>query len=159
MKNRHEAMKVIGTVERIIEYSDGRKEISEIKNTILRKGREALSNSLANSIGSTYEYYINRMLFGDGGTSGGTLKYVDTQRTGLFGITRASKPVISNVDPNIPSQVIFTSVLTFDDANGYSLNEMALQMANGDLYSMVTFADLSKTSLMQITFNWRLSFV
>jgi len=159
MKNRHEAMKVIGTVERIIEYSDGRKEISEIKNTILRKGREALSNSLANSIGSTYEFYINRMLFGDGGTSGGTLKYVDTQRTGLFGITRASKPVISNVDPNIPSQVIFTSVLTFDDANGYSLNEMALQMANGDLYSMVTFADLSKTSLMQITFNWRLSFV
>jgi hypothetical protein len=99
------------------------------------------------------------MLFGDGGTSGGTLKYVDTQRTGLFGITRASKPVISQIDPNIPSQVVFTSVLTFDDANGYALNEMALQMSNGDLYSMVTFADLNKTSSMQITFNWRLSFV
>ena len=157
--NRHEAMKVIGIVERVIEYSDGHKEISEIKNTILRKGREALSNSLANNVGGTYNYFINRMIFGDGGTSGGTLKYVDTQRTGLFGITRASKPVISSVDPNIPSQVIFTSVLTFDDANGFSLNEMALQMANGDLYSMVTFADLNKTSLMQITFNWRLSFV
>jgi hypothetical protein len=159
MTNQHEAMTVVGVVERIIEYKDGSKEVSEIKNTILRKGREALAKSLANSIGSTYDYFINRMLFGDGGTSGGTLKYVDTQRTGLFGITRASKPVISQIDPNIPSQVVFTSVLTFDDANGYALNEMALQMSNGDLYSMVTFADLNKTSSMQITFNWRLSFV
>jgi len=159
MINQHEAMTVIGVVERIIEYKDGSKEVSEIKNTILRKGREALSKSLANIIGSTYDYFINRMLFGDGGTSGGNLKSVDTQRTGLFGITRSSKPVISQVDPNIPSQVVFTSVLTFDDANGYALNEMALQMANGDLYSMVTFADLNKTSSMQITFNWRLSFV
>ena len=128
MTNQHEAMTVVGVVERIIEYKDGSKEVSEIKNTILRKGREALAKSLANSIGSTYDYFINRMLFGDGGTSGGTLKYVDTQRTGLFGITRASKPVISQIDPNIPSQVVFTSVLTFDDANGYALNEMALQM-------------------------------
>ena len=99
------------------------------------------------------------MLFGDGGTSGGTFKTVETQRNGLFGITRASKPVISTVDPSIQTQVVFTSVLTFDDANGFALNEMALQMANGDLYSMVTFADLNKTSNIQVTFNWRLSFV
>lgn len=157
--NHHEPLQVIGTVERIVEHLDGRTERSQVRNTILRLGREALSKSLANNISSTYDYYVNRMIFGDGGTSGGTLKYVDTQRTGLFGITRASKPVIASVDPNIPSQVVFTSVLTFDDANGYALNEMALQMANGDLYSMVTFADLNKTSSMQITFNWRLSFV
>ena len=157
--NHHEPLQVIGTVERIVEHLDGTIERSEVRNTILRLGREALSKSLANSISSTYDYYINRMIFGDGGTSGGTLKYVDTQRTALFGITRASKPVIASVDPNIPSQVVFTSVLTFDDANGYALNEMALQMANGDLYSMVTFSDLNKTSSMQITFNWRLSFV
>lgn len=157
--NHHEPLQVVGTVERIITHLDGRVERDEIKNTILKLGREALAKSLANSISSTYDYYINRMIFGDGGTSGGTLKYVDTQRTGLFGITRASKPVISTVDPTISSQVVFTSVLSFDDANGYALNEMALQMANGDLYSMVTFADLNKTASMQITFNWRLSFV
>jgi hypothetical protein len=159
MKELHEPLKVIGTVERVIEYSDGSKEVSEVRNTILRKGREALASSLANSIGSTYNFYINKMIFGDGGTSGGTLKVVDSSRTGLFGVTRASKPVISSVDTNMPSQVVFTSVLSFDDANGYAINEMALQMSNGDLYSMVNFADLNKTSSMQITFNWRLSFV
>lgn len=161
MKDIHEPLKVIGTVERIIEYKDGIKEteVTEIKNTVLRTGREALAKSLANDVSSVYNYFINRMLFGDGGTSGGSLKSVDTQRTGLFGITRASKPVIATVDPNLTTQVVFTSVLTFDDANGYAINEMALQLASGDLYSMVTFADLNKTSSMQITFNWRLSFV
>ena len=87
------------------------------------------------------------------------VKYVDSQRNGLFGITRASKSIIAQVDPNIPSQVVFTAVLSFDDANGYALNEMALQMSNGDLYSMVTFLDLNKTDQMQITWNWRISFV
>ena len=161
MKDIHEPLKVIGTVERIIEYKDGIKEteVTEIKNTVLRTGREALAKSLANDVSSVYNYFINRMLFGDGGTSGCSLKSVDTQRTGLFGITRASKPVIATVDPNLTTQVVFTSVLTFDDANGYAINEMALQLASGDLYSMVTFADLNKTSSMQITFNWRLSFV
>lgn len=159
MTELHEPLKVIGIVERIIEYSDGRKEVSEVKNTILRKGREALASSLANSIGATYTFYINRMIFGDGGTAGGTLKVVDSARTALFGVTRAGKPVISSVDPNIPSQVVFTSVLSFDDANGYAINEMALQMSNSELYSMVAFADLNKTSSMQITFNWRLSFI
>ena len=159
MNNIHEPVKVIGTVQRIIEYKDGTKEVFEYKNTVLRNGREALARSLANDVSDIYEYYINRMLFGDGGTSGGTFKTVETQRNGLFGITRASKPVISTVDPSIQTQVVFTSVPTFDDANGFALNEMALQMANGDLYSMVTFADLNKTSNIQVTFNWRLSFV
>jgi hypothetical protein len=39
------------------------------------------------------------------------------------------------------------------------LNEMALQMANGDLYSMVSFPDLTKTSEMSIIWNWTLSFI
>jgi hypothetical protein len=77
----------------------------------------------------------------------------------LFGVTRVSKPVISTIDPNISSQVIFTSVITKEEGNGYPLNEMALKMANDDLYSMVTFPDLNKTNSMQIVFNWRISFV
>jgi len=159
MIEEHDPVTIKGVVQMITEFSDGTKETREFPNTILRKGREALARSLANDVGSSYEYFISRMLFGDGGTSGGTLKSVETQRNGLFGITRSSKPVISHVDANISSQAIFTSVLTFDDANGYAINEMALQMSNGDLYSMVTFADLNKTEVMQVTFNWRLSFV
>ena len=159
MIEEHDPVTIKGVVQMITEFRDGTKETREFPNTILRKGREALARSLANDVGSSYEYFISRMLFGDGGTSGGTLKNVETQRNGLFGITRASKPVISHVDANISSQAIFTSVLTFDDANGYAINEMALQMSNGDLYSMVTFADLNQTEVMQVTFNWRLSFV
>jgi hypothetical protein len=34
-----------------------------------------------------------------------------------------------------------------------------LVMANGTYYSMVTFGDLVKTNLMQITFNWRINLV
>ena len=154
-----EPIKTHGYVTAKIDYKDGRKETIEFKNTILRKGREALAKSLANDLGDTYQFYVNRMLFGDGGTAGGVVKYVDSQRNGLFGITRASKSIIAQVDPNIPSQVVFTAVLSFNDANGYALNEMALQMSNGDLYSMVTFLDLNKTDQMQITWNWRISFV
>ena len=128
-------------------------------NTVLRKGREALASSLANVLTGSYDYYIARMLFGDGGTSGSVPKYVATERNGLFGITRASKPVIATLDPNLPTQVLFTSILDYDEANGYTLNEMALQMNTGNLYSMATFADLSKTASIQITWSWRISFV
>ena len=154
-----EGLKACGYVKCVIDYDNGDQKTIEFPNTVLTKGREALSASLARKIGENYNFYINRMLFGDGGATNGSTKYVSSDRNGLFGITRASRPVIATVDPNIPSQVIFTSVLTFNDANGYVLNEMALQMATGDLYSMVTFPDLTKTSQMQITWSWRLSFV
>jgi hypothetical protein len=159
MKEVNEGLKPCGFVQGIIEYDTGEKKIIEFPNTVLARGREALAASLANELGTSYNFYINRMLFGDGGTAAGSTKYVSSDRNGLFGITQASKPVISVVDPNIPSQVIFTSVIAFSEANGVALNEMALQMATGDLYSMVTFPDLNKTSSMQLTFNWRLSFV
>ena len=122
-------------------------------------GRQALAKSLANDIGDVYEFYITRMLFGDGGTTGGVKKFVNASRTGLFGTTRLSKPVVSNVDTTIPEQVILTSVIAFDELVGIAINEMALLMANGSLYSLTTFPDLSKTSNMQITFNWRLNFI
>lgn len=152
-------IKTKGDVEGFILYKDGRKEKIEFHNTVLRKGREALASSLANNIGDTYDFYISRMLFGDGGTSSGIPKFVNTERNGLFGFTRAVKPVIATIDPNLQSQVILTSILDYDEAVGFTLNEMALQMNNGDLYSMSTFADLNKTSLMQITWNWKISFI
>lgn len=152
-------IKTKGHVQLIVEDRSGSQKIIEFPNTILRKGREAIAASLANEVEEVYNFYIHRMLFGDGGTSGGQTRFVNTSRNGLFGITRASKPVIASIDPNIPSQVIFTSVVTFSEANGYTLNEMALQMSSGDLYSMVTFPDLTKTEQLQLVFNWRISVV
>lgn len=157
--NINEGLAAKGHVQAVIEYKTGEKEIIEFPNTVLTNGRQALAACLANEIGDQFDFYISRMLFGDGGTAGGATKYVNASRNGLFGVTRAAKPVIATIDPNISTQVIFTSVIPYDEANGYALNEMALKMANDDIYSMVTFADINKTSQMQITWNWRLSFV
>jgi hypothetical protein len=149
----------LGDVEIIQEWKDGRRDSFDVHNTILLTGRRALCKSLGNQIGESYQFYITRMLFGDGGTQSGVKKYVNAGREGLFGVTRLSKPVIASIDGSIPTQVILTSVITFDEIIGVTLNEMALQMANGELYSMTTFADLNKTADMQITFNWRLNFI
>lgn len=159
MKTEESNLKCYGHVFARIEHLNGKVEEIDFKNTILRGGREALAASLANNVSNPYDFYISRMLFGDGGYTGGQTKYVETSRNGLFGITRASKSVIASIDSNLGTQVTFTSVLTYSDANGYALNEMALQMNNGKLYSMVTFPDLSKTDNIQIVWNWRLSFV
>jgi hypothetical protein len=160
MTSFNNSIKTRGDVQMIISYNNGEKKIIEFPNTVLYKGREALAASLANRFSGNYDFYINRMIFGTGGTAGGTVKYVDAGRNGLFsGSPVSSKPVISAVDPNVPSQVIITSVLTTSDAVGQTLNEMALQMATGNLYSMVTFPDLTKTDQMSIIWNWTLSFI
>lgn len=152
-------IKCIGWVEALVEYRDGTTKKLSFKNSVLRKGRAALASSLANSYGDSFNYYISRMVFGDGGTTAGTTKEVNSNRNGLFGLTRGSKPVISSVDPTTPTKAIFTSVLTFNDANGFALNEMGLMMNNGDMYSMSTFPDLSKNEQMQITWSWNINFV
>jgi hypothetical protein len=149
-----------GFVNALIEYKDGKNIELAFPNVVLRTGREALVKTLTNSIGTEYtNLFVTRMIFGDGGTLGGQVRIVDAAQAGLFGITRASKAVIGQVNPNNLTQAIFTSVLTYDDANGYTLNEMALVLNDASLYSMVTFADLTKTSNMQITWNWSISLI
>lgn len=149
-----------GDVKIVLENNKKDSQVIEFRNTILRTGREALALSLANRVGDDFDFFINRMLFGDGGTTGaGAPKIVDAERNGLFGSTRVSKPVIANIDPNNSAQVIFTSVLPYGEGNGFTLNEMALQMHSGDLYSMATFPGITKTPQMQVTFHWRLSFI
>ena len=155
-----------GDIQMIVETKGGL-EVVEFRNTILRTGREALALSLANRTGGDFDFFVSRMLFGDEGSISGVPKAVPTDRTALFGTTRANKPVVANIDPNSGSQVTFTSVVSYDEGNGFNLNEMALQLHGSvsygndrpSLYSMATFPGISKTSLMQLTFNWRISFI
>ena len=148
-----------GTIQGKIEYKNGNKEFINFNNAILRTGRAALALALSNRVGDDFDFFISKMIFGDGGTNGGVPKQVGDERSGLFGSARVIRPVISNIDTNNETQVIFTSVIPFDEGNGFELNEMALQLNNGDFYSMATFPGISKTSGMQITWNWRLSFI
>jgi hypothetical protein len=146
----------LGSVSGKIIDKNGTEKVIDFKNAVLAGGRAELVKVLANSIGS-YEQFVSRMIFGDNGVDGTTLRYVNQDRTGLFGITRASKTVSASIDNSNPTQVIFTSVLGFSDANGYSLSEMGLVLNNDVLYSMATFSPLSKTSDIQIIWNWRIN--
>lgn len=156
-----------GDVECKIRYRDGYEETKlfkanqgllwDKKNTLLRNGKVAWAKSLANDIEDPYDFYITSMVFGSNGATASTPKYVDESRTGLFGTTLLTKNVISSIDEAAPTTTIFTSVIAFDEAVGNVLNEMALKMKNGQLYSMLTFPDLNKTSQFELIFNWRIS--
>jgi hypothetical protein len=163
MEQIYENIECQGVVELKIQYQNGKEETRIIKNTVLRGGKMALVQILTKYTDNTLDYYIANMVFGQGGVDGGTVRYVPADRTGLYNQIPPSsgsvKPVIATINPDNPTQAVFTSVLTYDDCNGFAVNEMALVMANGTYYSMVTFGDLVKTNLMQITFNWRLSMV
>lgn len=148
-----------GGGEIIIKWLDGREEVINFKNKVVDLGRSALAKSLANQFGGVYRYWVKNMVFGAGGTVGGTPRYVDSFRTGLFGPVIATKPVISSVPISVQNQAIFTSVLLFEDAIGQTVNEMGLQMENGDFFSLTTFGDIVKTNSMQLTFNWRISVI
>ena len=154
-----ESVQPIGDIEIVLNWKNGQTETRNFKNTVLLTGRRALAKALTNQIGEKFQFNVVKMIFGDGGTNNGVKKFVNAGREGLFGVTRLSKPAIANIDVSVPAQAIFTSVIKFDEVIGVTLNEMALQMANGELYSMVTFPDLNKTEDMQITFNWRLNFI
>jgi hypothetical protein len=154
-----EEVKQKGEVEIIIDYKDGKQDVFVVKNAILQGAKNAHANALANIVGASFQYYIDQMIFGTNGTLGGAPKVVDASRNGLFGTTLVSKSVVSIINPQILNQAIFTVIMGFDEGNGSVINEMALVMKNGDLYSMTTLGGISKNSTMQITFNWRLTFV
>ena len=153
-------IKTKGTVERIIKYSDGRTETTTIENTVLLTGQMALAASLAGLFGDHYDYFIRYMVFGSGGMADGqTTRFVPVVQNKLFApIGGATKGISAVIDPNIRTQVVFSVMLDFGDVNT-DISEMALVMNNGDLYSMTTFPTLTKNQNMQITWNWRLSFI
>lgn len=148
-----------GHVYLTIDYLDGAQEKIDFPNVVLRTGKIALASALAGQANDPYDYYIDKMLFGTNGTSSGTPKYVEETRTGLFGATLLSKNVIASVDSAAPTSTILTAVVTFSEGNGSTINEMALRMANEDLYSMATFPGIGKTSNMQLVFNWVVSYL
>lgn len=154
-----EEIKQRGDVEIIIDHKNGSRESFWVRNAILQGAKNAHANAVANIIGASYQYYIDQMIFGTNGTLGGAPKVVDASRNGLFGSTLVSKPVMAMVNPSALNQAIFTAVIGFDEGNGNIINEMALVMRNGTLYSMVTMGGISKTSSIQVTLNWRITYV
>ena len=143
-------------------YRDGKREFIPIEervlpfeNAVLNTGRAAFVRGIANQYGGVFNSWVYQMAFGSGGTVGGVPRYVDAGRTGLWGPVVAVKTVMATINPNLPSQVTFTSVLLFDDAVGSTINEMGLILKSGEYYSITTFGDIYKTSAVQLLVNWR----
>ena len=149
----------VGKVEIIIDYKDGRQDILRTDNKVLVTGRQGLVDGLANAIGGTFTFYVNGIVFGSQGTVGGTPRFIDDTRTGLFGPVILSKGVLASIDQTTGTSVTFTSVITFDELVGNIINESALVFAEGSYYSMVTFGDITKTSSMQLTVNWTAAYM
>jgi hypothetical protein len=148
-----------GFYEIIIEDSSDDKKVIKRKNTVLRTGRLALVKVITGETGTYPSLFITRIVFGTNGTSGGQPKFVDANRTGLFGPVVLDKTVFASIDTTNPSQAIFSTIVTYSDAVGSTLNEMALVLNDGSYYSMATFGDIVKTNTMQITFNWRINYI
>jgi len=148
-----------GTIKVIITHLDGKTEEINFNNQILTLGKQAMTSSLANNIGGFFNFYINRMIFGNSGTVGGVPRVVDASRTGLFGPTLISKSIVSSVDATTGTNLTLTAVIAFSELVGSVINEMAILTADGNAFSMATFGDLTKSSTTQLTFNWQLSFI
>jgi hypothetical protein len=148
-----------GKIFLTVQNLDGTIAKTVVKNKVLLSGRNALARTLANDYTGPFQFYVARVLFGNSGTLGGSPRLVDDNRTGLFGPTTLTKPVIASIDDDFPQQVTFTTTVTFSELVGDTINEMALELANGDLFSMATFGDTSKTSSMQLVYNWKLTWV
>jgi hypothetical protein len=167
------AIETKGHVEYVVDYKNGKSYKVSFPNVVLITGRQALAQVLTNTLGTCPStntsstasqlvpaLYINEMLFGSNGTdTGGTPLIVSPARPSLFGPATAIKPVNSYVSQAVATQANFTATLLYSDAVLQNINEMALRLTNGNLYSMVTFPSIYKTADMQITFNWSLNFI
>lgn len=132
-------------------------EILKFKNKVLDSGKKFLADSLLEK--PVKPFYIASMLFGDGGTEKEKPKEVLPTMTSLSGTARVKKDVIAQIDPEFPTQAVFTAVVEESEGNNFTLNEMALVLNDGTLFSLSTFPDLNKTDQFEIAWMWVVSFI
>ena len=155
--NMGELIKIKGFIQAKIKYKDtGKIETLKFNNQVLIHGRMFLANSL---LESDKKLWIANMLFGDGGSTKDGPKEVMAMQDKLNGVVRLRKPVVAQIDPEIPTQVIFSIIIGEEECNGCVLNEMGLELNNESLFSLSTFSDLNKTDQMEIAWSWFVCFI
>lgn len=140
-----------GFIKVKIHFKDtGKEEWFQFNNMVLDGGKIFLTKCLLENSKLT----ISNMIFGDGGISNGKPKEVMPNRDKLHGIVRIKKPVVSQIDPETPTQAIFSVVIPEDEGNEYPLNEMGLELSDGTLFSLSTFGNLDKNENMEVSYWW-----
>lgn len=139
-----------------IKYKNCETATLRYNNQLLNAGKGFLANCLLE--GS--KPHIVNMLFGDGGTVNGQPKEVIPTQDRLNGVIRLRKPIVAQIDPEFPSQVVFTVILSEKEGNDFTLNEMALEMSDGKLFNLSTFLDFNKTpDIEEISYCWFVVFI
>jgi hypothetical protein len=146
-----------GCIQALIKYKNDKTEILRFKNQVLNKGKSFLARCLLEENKNTV--HVANMLFGDGGTVNGMPKEVSPSVEHLSGVTRIKKAVVSQIDPESPMQAIFTVIIGEEEGNDFTMNEMGLELSDGSLFSLSTFADFNKTDQMEITWSWSIEFM
>jgi hypothetical protein len=141
-----------GFIEARIKYKNTN-TVKTIKfnNQVLNGGKRFLAKCLLEDSTSIHVAY---MLFGDGGTINRQPKEILPSQDKLSGVIRVKKPVIAQLDSDILAQVIFSVMIDDNEGNEFPLNEMGLELSDGTLFSLSTFADLNKTDQMEISWSW-----
>ncbi len=155
-----EIIKPQGFIEIVVEdISTGKIVHKSEHNTVLDNGKAILARSLAGApyINDPYDFFISTMVFGTGGEDGSIPRTVEAGRSSLFNQTLEIS-VDRGWTTDYPTRARFTGTVSTSSANGTTLNEAALKTSAGDLFSMVTFSGLSKTSSLQFTLNWTIVF-
>jgi hypothetical protein len=146
-----------GYIQARIKHKNKGIETLTFKNQVLNTGKIFLAKCLLEEYKDTV--HIANMLFGDGGTQNGTPKEVSPSAQNLNGVTRIKKPVVAQINPDSPMEAIFVVIISEDEGNDFITNEMGLELSDGSLFSLSTFADLNKTDQMEITWSWNISFL
>jgi len=146
-----------GYIQAKIKYKNNYVKILRFKNQVLNKGKNFLAKCLLGE--SKDNIYVANILFGDGGTVNGIPKEVHPSIEHLNGVIRIKKSVVSQIDPESPAQAIFTVIVGEEEGNDFTMNEMGLELSDGSLFSLSTFADFNKTDQMEVTWGWNINFL
>lgn len=154
-----ENIKTIGLINLHIKYACGNYERVVFNNQLLNGGRKYLISNLLERSSPAKPVFIKNILFGDGGTANGELQQVTPERETLFGVTRMKKEVVAQINPEVPTQLLFTVIISEAEGNDFTLNEMGLELSDGTLFSLATFQDFNKTDQMELIWSWSVWFV
>jgi hypothetical protein len=150
-------IKTIGQISLIIKQG-GQKSQFSFQNQLLNGGRRFLISNLLQRPSST-SIFLKNMLFGDGGAVNDDVKPVVPEMEQMFGVTRMKKEAVVQINPEIPTQLLLTVIVPENEGNDFALNEMALELSDGTLFSLATFPSFNKTDQMELTWLWSVFFV
>jgi len=144
-----EIINVKGEVKVSLIYEDGRVEVHDHQNLVMRVGKTLLAKLLAHDPAYVNEY-ISKIGFGTGSAA-----TADTQ-TALQAQVLTETVTVSYPAYN---SVMFTAVMGVSDGGTSSYQEFGLlSNASSILFSRVVTSPLTKSSLFRIQVEWTISF-